>query len=270
MSRQNFINTLSQKIDKIDNFPVLKSLAIAQACLESAFGTKSFYNNVFGIKCHSPDKYAGCRLGRTAEFIDGSYKHNLSLAFQTYHSIDESLEDYARLMNISRYKPVREAKDYMEATEQIRKSGYATSPTYTQNLRRLIEQYKLYELDRKMTDIQLTKNFRLNEFQTRDPIPQKLMGNIKQVAEELQKVRDILNRPIIITSGYRSPAHNRAVGGATNSQHLYAKAADCRMVGINTEVFRTYLARYTKFNGFGIAPNFVHVDTRDRFTVWVY
>ena len=121
-----------------------------------------------------------------------------------------------------------------------------------------------------MTDIQLTKNFRLSEFQTRDPIPEKLMGNIKQVAEELQKVRDILNRPIIITSGYRSPAHNRAVGGATNSQHLYAKAADCRMVGINTEVFRTYLARYTKFNGFGIAPNFVHVDTRDRFTVWVY
>lgn len=148
MTNQEFINLLSKKIDNIKDFPVLKSLAIAQACLESQYGRKHFYNNLFGIKCHDPKKYAGCRLGRTAEFIDGSYK-NLSLAFQTYNSFDESLEDYARLMNIPRYKPVREAKNYLEATEQIVACGYATSPSYRDSLRKIIEQYKLYELDNK-------------------------------------------------------------------------------------------------------------------------
>jgi len=59
------------------------------------------------------------------------------------------LRDYARLMNISRYKPVREAKNYLEATEQVVACGYATSPTYRDSLRKIIEQYKLYELDNK-------------------------------------------------------------------------------------------------------------------------
>ena len=49
MSAQNFINQLKNIINKIDNFPVLTSLAIAQACLESGYGEKSFYNNFYNI-----------------------------------------------------------------------------------------------------------------------------------------------------------------------------------------------------------------------------
>ena len=77
MTPQEFIKLLSDKIDKIKDFPVLKSLAIAQSCLESRYGEKSFYGNIFGIKCHDPNLYAGCRLGKTAEFVNGNYK-NLS------------------------------------------------------------------------------------------------------------------------------------------------------------------------------------------------
>ena len=264
MTKQQFIDLLASKLN---NCPVLKSLAIAQACLESAYGTKSFNNNIYGIKCHDPSAYAGCKLAGTKEYIDGSYK-DYRLAFQVYHSIDESIADYCRLMSIDRYKPVRQATNYIEATEQIRACGYATSPSYVNSLRRIIEQYNLTRFD--MKDMQLTKNFKLSEFQGNDPIPQDYIGNVKEVAIQLQKVRDLLGKPIIITSGYRSPAHNKKIGGATYSQHLTGKAVDSKMVGVNVNKYLAYLVRYTSFNGFGIANSYIHCDTRPNFTVWVY
>lgn len=42
----------------------------------------------------------------------------------------------------------------------------------------------------------------------------------------LQPIRDSLQLPIIVSSSYRSPSLNKAVGGAKNSQHLYGEAAD--------------------------------------------
>lgn len=270
MTKQQFIDLLASKLN---NCPVLKSLAIAQACLESAYGTKSFNNNIYGIKCHNPNAYAGCKLAGTKEYIDGSYK-DYRLAFQVYHSIDESIEDYCRLMNLPRYERVRKATNYLEATLAVKLCGYATSISYVESLRRIINQYNLTKYD--MKDIQLTKNFKLSEFQLNDPIPERYIGNIKEVATELQKVRDILGKPIIVTSGYRSPAYNKKIGGATNSMHLYGKAADCHCNGVHLHEFLTYLVRYTNFNGFGIGNpakrggNLIHCDTRDKFTVWVY
>lgn len=267
MTKQQFIELL---VSKLDNCPVLKSLAIAQACLESAFGTHSFYNNYYGIKCHNPDKYAGCRLGNTKEVIDGSY-HNLKLAFQTYNSIDESIEDYCRLMNISRYKRVREASNYIEATQVIKDCGYATSNTYVNSLRKIIEDYNLTKYDNKIEDFNLTKNFKLSEFNCQGQFPPgEFWDNIEEVAIQLQKVRDILGRPIIITSGYRTPEYNKLIGGAVRSQHLLGKAADSKCVGVNTYKYLAYLIKYTNFQGFGISNSYIHTDTRKIFTVWVY
>ena len=44
----------------------------------------------------------------------------------------------------------------------------------------------------------------------------------------LQPIRDAYGKTIIVTSGYRSPELNRAVGGASNSQHTYGEAADIK------------------------------------------
>ena len=288
MTPQEFIKLLSDKIDKIKDFPVLKSLAIAQSCLESRYGEKSFYGNIFGIKCHNPNLYAGCRLGKTAEFVNGNYK-NLSLAFQVYHNFDECLEDYARLMNLSRYKPVREAKDYLEATKEIVFCGYATSPSYYQSLRKIIEKYKLYELDNKMDkNLQLTKNFRYYEWWSNNfgkekiEPPEEYFPKIQREAEQLQRVRDKLNedfRPkkeiyILITSAYRTKEWNASkdVEGAKNSKHLTADALDSRAVGVPLFVYYTYLVRYTDFNHFGyyLKQNFVHAGNEDKLTIFKY
>jgi len=45
-------------------------------------------------------------------------------------------------------------------------------------------------------------------------------------ADRLEKVRELLGGPILVTSGYRSPAVNKAVGGVSNSDHMNADAFD--------------------------------------------
>ena len=46
------------------------------------------------------------------------------------------------------------------------------------------------------------------------------------ITEVLEPARRSLGAPIIVTSGYRCPALNKAVGGVSNSQHLTGQAAD--------------------------------------------
>lgn len=58
-------------------------------------------------------------------------------------------------------------------------------------------------------------------------IPQELMGNAKRTAETMEFVRSALgNRPIRVSSGYRGPILNKAIGGALKSVHMQALACD--------------------------------------------
>ena len=80
--------------------------------------------------------------------------------------------------------------------------------------------------------------------------------------DKLQKLRDLLGRPMYINSAYRSPSYNKKVGGAKASQHLKAKAFDINMKNHSTIEFER-LAREAGFTGFGFYPqyNFIHIDT---------
>lgn len=81
--------------------------------------------------------------------------------------------------------------------------------------------------------------------------------------DALQALRTRLGKPLIITSAYRSPEHNAAVGGAKNSQHLYGKAFDVVMTNHNPVTFEA-VAKECGFRGIGHYPgsNFMHIDTR--------
>lgn len=52
------------------------------------------------------------------------------------------------------------------------------------------------------------------------------------ICDCLQPIRDKLKKPMIITSGYRCPALNRAVGGVTSSQHTKGQAVDFHVNGM--------------------------------------
>jgi len=70
-----------------------------------------------------------------------------------------------------------------------------------------------------------------------EPTPEALDA-LYRTATGLEAVRAVLGKPIIVTSGYRSPAVNRLVGGQPSSQHLRGEAADfiCPAFGTPAEV----------------------------------
>ena len=121
----------------------------------------------------------------------------------------------------------------------------------------------------------LTKNFTLDEFQSSDGaiMPAEVLKNIKQLAENLQVLRDYVKKPIKINSGYRSPAWNKAVGGVSNSQHIQGKASDIVISGMSpSEVIKTIESLIASGKmmqgGLGIYPNFVHYDIRGTKARW--
>lgn len=81
-----------------------------------------------------------------------------------------------------------------------------------------------------------------------------------------------LGLPVGVTSTYRSPAHNAAVGGASGSQHTHARAIDLDVSKLNDDQ-KTVLLHAAVANGargIGIYPsgNSLHLDTRDAPAVW--
>jgi len=117
----------------------------------------------------------------------------------------------------------------------------------------------------KINHIKLTSNFSLHEFQCKDGSHQVRLHPL--LLAHLQQLRTTLGRPITITSGYRNPSHNKAVGGSPTSQHLLGTAADIQVAGITID----QLARHATeigFTGIGRYPNFLHVDVRPQPAHW--
>lgn len=83
-----------------------------------------------------------------------------------------------------------------------------------------------------------------------------------QALDKLQALRDRLGKPLILTSAYRSPEHNKRVGGAKNSRHMQGDAFDVMMTNHDPYVFES-AARAVGFSGFGFyrKSGFIHVDT---------
>ena len=89
----------------------------------------------------------------------------------------------------------------------------------------------------------------------------KLLVN-EDALNRLQELRVTLGKPLIVNSAYRSPEHNRKVGGANASKHLEGSAFDISMANHDPASFIA-AARKAGFKGIGTYPrsNFVHIDT---------
>ena len=88
----------------------------------------------------------------------------------------------------------------------------------------------------------------------------KLLVN-EPALDKLQALRDRFGKPLIVRSAYRSPEHNRAVGGARRSKHMDGAAFDIAMANHDPVAFEA-AAREVGFLGFGFYPRsgFMHID----------
>lgn len=124
-------------------------------------------------------------------------------------------------------------------------------------------------------DQKLSKSFSIEEFNSKDgaEMPPDVLENIKKLAKNLQVIRDEIGKPIKINSAYRSPAHNKAVGGVKNSMHVKGKAADIVVTGVTPTqlaavIFKLIEQKKISQGGVGIYPNFVHYDIRGTKARW--
>lgn len=109
---------------------------------------------------------------------------------------------------------------------------------------------------------QLSKHFNRSEFACK-------CGNCSfdtvdvQLIPLLEAVRVHFDSPVTINSACRCHAHNTAVGGKPNSQHLYGRAADIVVKGHTPKEVHDLLESLMKgWGGLGLYESFVHVDTR--------
>lgn len=79
--------------------------------------------------------------------------------------------------------------------------------------------------------------------------------------DAIQEFRSIVKQPVIINSAYRCENHNKAVGGAENSQHLKGIAFDIRITPRLQRHTIHSAAKKAGFKGFGDYDTFVHIDT---------
>ena len=85
----------------------------------------------------------------------------------------------------------------------------------------------------------------------------------------LQRLRNWWRRPVSINSACRCEAHNAAIGGSKNSQHLLGKAADITVQGVSPEEVHRYLSEtYPDKYGIGKYSTFTHIDVREKKARW--
>lgn len=147
MDKTEFIRLiLPGAMEGYKKYGILPSLTIAQAILESDWGTRMVDNNVFGIKA-TPSWKGKTAEAWTREYVDGKLKE-VKASFRVYDKIEDGIEDHIELIgNASRYETVRNAKNYKDAALAVEKAGYATDPAYAEKLIEIIEKNNLTQYD---------------------------------------------------------------------------------------------------------------------------
>ena len=129
--------------EQMINYQIPASITLAQAILESNAGNSDLAkksNNHFGIKCHLEWR------GDTVRKTDDS----LNECFRKYTDYRNSYIDHSRFI---KSRPRYIGLFYLGVTNYkawcygLKKFGYATHPTYSEDLIAIIKKYKLYELD---------------------------------------------------------------------------------------------------------------------------
>jgi hypothetical protein len=144
LSRQAYIDKYARiAVQEMIEHHIPASITMAQACLESRDGNSELTrlsNNHFGIKCRNT------WTGPTVRHNDDEANE----CFRKYKSAEESFRDHSEFITSSiRYSFLfsYDIRDFKKWAYGLKQAGYATDPGYPVKLIKIIEDFKLYDLD---------------------------------------------------------------------------------------------------------------------------
>ena len=169
MTKEEFINEVAKSVIKYApqfNIKVCSPI-IAQACLESAYGTshKAQYHNYFGLKYRA--NRVTCHSGY---FNDNSVEHNtdgsytpINTDWYKFESLDKGILGYFQFINVSIYNNVKGVTEPKEYITRLRNDGYATDLQYVDKVMKVINDNNLTRFDNtNKGEIKMSYTFRQN------------------------------------------------------------------------------------------------------------
>ncbi|SKC72171.1 D-Ala-D-Ala carboxypeptidase family metallohydrolase [Maledivibacter halophilus] len=134
-------------------------------------------------------------------------------------------------------------------------------------------------LNIQVFDGQIVKNFNISEFKCKDNGEVLLNSSVIDHIQRLQRFREWYNRPMVVTSGYRTEEYNKRIGGSPNSMHKLGIASD---IILPDEFYKFSIQRQEGFlnnvknkwirlceedglgGGIGFYDTFFHLDSRQK------
>ncbi|MBQ0114009.1 MAG: glucosaminidase domain-containing protein [Bacteroidales bacterium] len=146
----DFISTIGplvQKYAKLRGYRIA-STVIAQACLESAYGTcaLSKYYNYFGMKCGGCWKGPSVNVATKEEYQPGVLT-NIRDNFRAYDSMESGVAGYYDFINWSNYANLKVVNTYQMYAQCLKQDGWATDSQYVAKLCKIVEDYNLTRFD---------------------------------------------------------------------------------------------------------------------------
>lgn len=113
----------------------------------------------------------------------------------------------------------------------------------------------------------LSAHFKAREFACADGSDAIFVA--EELVSVLEKIRTHFNKAVVITSAYRTPSHNKTIGGTARSQHIYGLAADIVVRDTAPEAVADYAETLLKNKGgIGRYKTFTHIDVRNTKSRW--
>lgn len=164
MTKNEFIESIGALVVRIAPEFWFKaySAIIAQACLESAYGTsdKAQHNNFFGLKyregrvsCH--DGYFNA--DSQEQFVDGTYVPT-NTDWYSFASMEDGVRGYFQFLGISRYENLIGVSDPKMYLQLIKEDGYATSTDYVDNVYNTLTSNNLQRFDSVESEVSIMSN----------------------------------------------------------------------------------------------------------------
>ena len=128
------------------------SVTMAQAALETGWGTSVVGNNLFGIKASGATSpyWKGASVNATTHEVYNGVSALYKLNFRQYASVQDSISDHSYFLKQNgRYANVFSAATPEDQARALQAAGYATDPSYASKLIQIITKYDLKALDKK-------------------------------------------------------------------------------------------------------------------------